>query len=205
MYQRSIKAYYTLITGVDDVVGRIVAKLEEEGVLNNTVILYHGDNGFYLGERGFAGKWYAHEVSLRVPLVIFDPRLPEAQKGTRRDQFALSIDLAPTMLDMAGIARLERMQGESLVPILRGETPEWRDEFFYEHMFDVGQRIPRSLAVRGKQYKYIRYLVDDPRNEELYDFKNDPDEATNLVDNSQYTGLLKEMRAKLEAWQQIVK
>jgi arylsulfatase A-like enzyme len=205
LYQRSIKAYYSLITGVDDVVGRIVAKLEEEGVLNNTVILYHGDNGFYLGERGFAGKWYAHEVSLRVPLVIFDPRLPEAQKGTRRDQFALSIDLAPTMLDMAGIARLERMQGESLVPILRGETPEWRDEFFYEHMFDVGERIPRSLAVRGKQYKYIRYLVDDPRNEELYDFKNDPDEATNLVDNSQYTGLLTEMRAKLESWQQIVK
>ena len=96
MYQRSMKAYYALITGVDTVVGRIVEKLEEEGVLDNTVIFYHGDNGFYLGERGFAGKWYAHEPSLRVPLVIYDPRLPKGQKGTRRDQFALSIDLAPT-------------------------------------------------------------------------------------------------------------
>lgn len=205
MYQRSMKAYYSLISGVDKVVGRIVKKLEEEGVADNTVILYHGDNGFYLGERGFAGKWYAHEVSLRVPLVVYDPRLPAAQKGTRREQFALSIDLAPTMLDMAGIERPKRMQGESLVPILRGETPEWRDEFFYEHMFDVGERIPRSVAVRGPQYKYIRYLVDDPRNEELYDFVNDPDEGTNLVDDPKYADLLKEMRAKLAAWQESVK
>ena len=204
MYQRSMKAYYSLISGVDIVVGRIVKKLEEEGVLDNTVILYHGDNGFYLGERGFAGKWYAHEPSLRVPLVIYDPRLPKAQKGTRRDQFALSIDLAPTMLDMAGIKRPERMQGESLVPILNGETPKWRDEFFYEHMFNIGTRIPRSIAVRGKQYKYIRYLVDDPRNEELYDFKADPDEANNLVDDPKYADLLKEMRAKLADWQERV-
>ncbi|NLS95309.1 MAG: sulfatase [Planctomycetaceae bacterium] len=204
MYQRSVKAYYSLITGVDNVVGRIIKKLEEKGQFDNTVILYHGDNGFYLGERGFAGKWYAHEPSLRVPLVIYDPRLPADQKGTRREQFALSIDLAPTMLDMAGVARPGRMQGESLVPILRGETPEWRDEFFYEHMFD-NQGIPKSVAVRGRQFKYIRYLVDDPRNEEFFDFKNDPQEANNLVNNPEYADLLKEMRAKLAAWQARVK
>ena len=109
------------------------------------------------------------------------------------------------MLDMAGIERPERMQGESLVPILHGQEPEWRDEFFYEHMFDIGKRIPMSVAVRGTQYKYIRYLVDDPRNEELYDFKNDPDEATNLIDDPQYADLLKEMRAKLTAWQERAK
>ncbi len=116
MYQRSMKAYYSLISGVDMVVGRIVNKLEEKGILGNTIILFHGDNGFYLGERGFAGKFYAHEVSLRVPLVVYDPRLPKTQKGTRRKQFALSIDLAPTILEMARIERPERMQGESLAP-----------------------------------------------------------------------------------------
>lgn len=205
MYQRSMKAYYRLITGVDMTVGRIVKRLEEKGLLGNTIIIFHGDNGFYLGERGFAGKFYAHEVSLRVPLVIYDPRLPKTQKGTRRDQFALSIDLAPTMLEMAGIERPERMQGESLVPILRGESPAWRQEFFYEEMFELGERIPRSQAVRGTRYKYIRYLVDDPRNEELYDFKNDPNEATNLVDDPKFADLLKQMRAKLDDWKQRVK
>ncbi len=205
LYQRTMKAYYTLISGVDNVVGRIIKKLEEKGEFDNTVILYHGDNGFYLGERGFAGKWYAHEVSLRVPLVIYDPRLPASQKGTRRDQFALSIDVAPTILDVAGVAPPEGMQGESLVPILRGETPEWRDEFFYEHMFEVGERIPKSVGVRNSQYTYMRFLVDDPRNEELYDFKNDPDEANNLVDDPRYADLLKKMREKLADWQQRVK
>ncbi len=205
MYQQTKKAYYRLITGVDTTVGRIVEKLEAKGLLDNTIIIFHGDNGFYLGERGFASKFYAHEVSLRVPLVIYDPRLPESQKGTRRKQFALSIDLAPTMLEMAGIDRPARMQGESLVPILRGETPPWRDEFFYEHLFDLGTRIPKSRAVRGTRYKYIRYLVDDPRNEELYDFQKDPDEAVNLVGDPRYADLLKKMRAKLDDWAERVK
>lgn len=205
MYQRSMKAYYALITGIDQVVGRIVERLEDEGVLDNTIILYHGDNGFYLGERGFAGKWYAHEPSLRVPLVVYDPRLPQSCQGTRRDQMVLSIDLAPTMLEMAGVAPPREMQGKNLVPVLKGKDPEWRDEFFYEHMFDIGERIPRSRAVRGERYKYIRYLVDHPRNEELYDLKEDPHEAHNLVDDPRHADLLQEMRAKLEAWQQRVK
>ncbi len=205
MYQRSMKAYYRLISGADMVVGRIVNKLKEKGLLDNTVILFHGDNGFYLGERGFAGKFYAHEVSLRVPLVIYDPRLPKAQRGTRRSQMVLSIDLAPTMLDMAGIEPPKRMQGKSLVPILRGENPPWRKEFFYEHLFDLGPRIPKSQAVRGTRYKYIRFLVDDPRNEELYDLKNDPNEAHNLVDDPQYADLLNKMRAKLDDWKERVK
>jgi len=205
MYQRSMKAYYRLITGADIVVGRIVARLKEKGLLDNTIILFHGDNGYYLGERGFAAKFYAHEVSLRVPLVIYDPRLPEAQKGTRRKQCTLSIDLAPTILEMAGIKPPEQMQGKSLVPILRGEDPPWRHEFFYEHMFDLGNRIPKSQAVRGSRYKYIRFLVDDPRNEELYDLENDPNEAHNLVDDPKYADLLRQMRAKLEAWKKRVK
>jgi len=96
MYQHSVKSYYRLVSGVDRVVGRIVARLKQKGLTDNTIILYTGDHGFYLGERGFAGKWYPHEVSIRVPLVVYDPRLPAAERGTRRDQTVLTIDLAPT-------------------------------------------------------------------------------------------------------------
>ena len=203
-YQETVKAYYRLISGVDNVVGRIVKKLREKGVAENTIILYHGDNGFYLGERGFAGKWYPHEVSLRVPLVIYDPRLPAAQRGTRRDQTALSIDLAPTILAMAGVEAPERMQGEDLVPILEGKSPAWRSEFFYEHLFDH-KTIPRTEGVRDRRYKYIRFIDSDPPCEELYDMDNDSDEADNLAKKPQHAKTLEVMRKKWAAWREKAK
>lgn len=204
MYQESVKAYYRLISGVDRVVGRIVEKLEQSGLADNTIILYTGDNGFYLGERGFAGKWYPHEVSIRVPLVVYDPRLPEDRRGTRRDQPVLSIDLAPTMLDMAGVEAPEAMQGSSLVPLVDGKKPEWRTEFFYEHLFKHA-RIPCTEAVRGPQYKYIRFVDSDPLYEELYDLKSDPDEAHNLAGKPEHAATLKRMREKWAAWRERVK
>jgi arylsulfatase A-like enzyme len=195
MYQESVKAYYRLITRVDQVVGRIVEKLEQNNLLQNTIILYTGDNGFYLGERGFAGKWYPHEVSIRVPLVVYDPRLPARRRGTRREETVLSIDLAPTMLRMAGAEVPARMQGESLVPLLAGENPDWRAEFFYEHLFQH-PRIPPSEAVRDSRYKYIRFVESDPVYEELFDLTTDPDEAHNLAGKPQHAPTLDRMRAK---------
>ena len=203
-YQETVKAYYRLISGVDNVVGRIVKKLKEKGVAENTIIVYHGDNGFYLGERGFAGKWYPHEVSLRVPLVIYDPRLPAAQRGTRRDQIALSIDLAPTMLAMAGVEIPERMQGENLLPVLQGKSPAWRSEFFYEHLFEH-KTIPRTEGVRDGRFKYIRFVDSDPLFEELYDFKNDPDEAVNLALKPERAETLEIMRKKWQLWREKAK
>jgi len=203
-YQESVKAYYRLISGVDKVVGRIVEKLKEKGVAENTIILYHGDNGFYLGERGFAGKWYPHEVSLRVPLVIYDPRLPAAQRGSRRDQTALSIDLAPTILAMAGVEVPERMQGENLVPLLEGKSPAWRSEFFYEHLFNHPS-IPRTEGVRDERYKYIRYVDSDPLFEELHDLESDPDEADNLALNPEHAKTLEVMRKKWQSWREKAK
>ena len=202
--QETVKAYYRLISGVDNVVGRIVKKLKEKGASDNTIILYHGDNGFYLGERGFAGKWYPHEVSLRVPLVIYDPRLPASQRGTRRDQTALSIDLAPTMLAMADVEIPERMQGENLVPLLQGKSPAWRSEFFYEHLFDH-KTIPRTEGVRDQRYKYIRFVDSDPLCEELYDLDNDQDEAHNLAKKPEYAKTLEVMRKKWQAWREKAK
>ena len=148
-----------------------------------------------MGERGLAGKWFPHEVSIRVPLVVYDPRLPERRRGTRRDEMVLTIDLAPTMLQAAGVEAPETMQGRSLVPLVEGGTPEWRTEFFYEHLFRH-PRIPASEAVRTKRYKYIRFVDRDPPYEELYDLENDPDEAHNLAGKPEHAQLLDQMRRK---------
>ena len=204
MHQESVKAYYRLISGVDKVVGRIVGKLKELGLDDNTIILYTGDNGFYLGERGFAGKWYPHEVSIRVPLVVYDPRLPADRRGTRRAEPVLSIDLGPTMLEMAHAKIPERMQGRSLVPLVRGEQPEWRTEFFYEHLFQHA-KIPCSEGVRDSRYKYIRFVDSDPLYEELYDLKLDPDEAHNLATDPRQAATLDRMREKWADWREQAK
>jgi arylsulfatase A-like enzyme len=204
MYQHSVKSYYRLISGVDRVVGRIVAELKQKGLHDNTIIVYTGDNGFYLGERGFAGKWFPHEVSIRVPLVVYGPRLPANRRGQRCEPMVLSIDLAPTMLAMAGVEIPQKMQGRSLLPWIEGERPPWRSEFFYEHLFRHAS-IPRSEAVRNARYKYIRFLDIEPPYEELYDLSADPDEAHNLAGKPEYTEALKRMREKWQAWRERVK
>ncbi|MHC4404213.1 MAG: sulfatase family protein [Planctomycetota bacterium] len=204
MHGETVKAYYRLITGVDRVVGRIVEKLEREGLDENTIILYTGDNGFYLGERGFAGKWFPHEVSIRVPLVVYDPRLQAGRRGARCDEMALSIDLGPTMLEMAGVDVPERMQGRSLVPLVAGEKPDWRTEFFYEHLFEH-KTIPRSEAVRGLRTKYIRFVDSEPLYEELFDLESDPHEAHNLAGRPEHARTLDRMRKKWAAWRERVK
>ncbi len=198
-YQEMVKGYYRLISGVDRVVGRVRKKLREKGLEGNTVIIFSGDNGFYLGERGFAGKWLAHEVSIRVPLVVFDPRLPAEKRGQRREEMALSIDLAPTILALADAPIPEQVQGESLLPLIQGHKTPWRTEFFYEHLFKHA-RIPASEAVRDQRFKYIRYVESDPLYEELYDLKADPHEAHNLAPLPEYRAKLDQMRRRWQVW-----
>lgn len=198
-YQETVKAYYRLISGVDRAVGRILEKLRERGLERNTVIIFSSDNGFYLGERGLAGKWLAHEVSIRVPLVVYDPRLPAEKRGQRRDEMVLSIDLAPTILALAGAPIPEQMQGESLLPLIQGYQTSWRREFFYEHLFGP-PRIPASEAVRDQRFKYIRYVQSDPLYEELYDLEADPHEARNLAPLPEYGAKLEQMRRRWQLW-----
>ncbi len=204
MYQRSVKGYYRLISGVDLAVGRILRTLRELGMEKNTVILFTSDNGFYLGERGFAGKWFAHEVSIRVPLIVYDPR-PDAalpgNAGTRREELVLSIDLAPTMLALAGIEPPAEMDGLSFLPLIRGNAPHWRTEFFYEHLFQH-PHIPRSEAVRTQRWKYIRYIDIEPPYEELYDLPTDPHEEHNLAGLDTQEATLRMMREKWRAWRE---
>ena len=204
-YQESVKGYYRLISGVDDVVGRLRRALDddERALSHRTVIVFAGDNGFFLGEFGLAGKWTPHEASIRVPLVIFDPRVSKEHADRRVDALALNIDVAPTLLELAGVAPGDEMQGRSLVPLLRDDAAGWRSSFFYEHLF-VHPRIPRCEAVRTQGWKYIRYLDTDPLYEELYDLERDPQELQNLAAVSGYAAPLSELRQAWAQWRKTV-
>jgi arylsulfatase A-like enzyme len=145
-----------------------------------------------------AGKWYAHEESIRVPFIVYDPRLPESKRGQKLDQMALNIDVAPTLLSLAGVSIPEEMQGRDVTPLFNGNAPgNWRNEFFYEHTIDI-KTIPKSLAVVGERYKYIRYTELESGLEEFYDLASDPMEKNNLINEPEYAGLIEQHREKLE-------
>lgn len=195
MYQESVKNYYRLITGVDDVVGNMVEKLKEMNLAENTIIIFMGDNGFYLGEHGLAGKWYGHEESIRVPLVVYDPRQPEKFKGIIPEQIVLNIDIAPTILSFAGIEVPQAMQGEDLIKVASNAIPE-REEFFYEHTFMGSPKIPKVEGVVRKDMKYMKFIEHD--YEELYDLKSDYQEKHNLANDPAYQDKLNNMRGKYQ-------
>ncbi len=197
-YQEMVKGYYRLITGIDDSVASIRKDLIERGLSENTIILFIGDHGFYLGEHGMAGKWYGHEVSIRVPLIVFDPRKGVTKPKQKRDEMVLNIDLAPTVLELAKVEVPDVMQGRSLMPILRGESPNWRSSFFYEHKFEHA-RIPRSEGVVSAKWKYLRYIDTEPVQEELYNLQLDSGEVTNLVNDARYADQLSRLRIQCAA------
>lgn len=191
--QETTRDYYRLITGVDRVVGEILAELERLNLRDNTVIVFTGDNGYFLGEKGFEGKWLMYEESIRTPLVIYDPRLPAGRQGQQVESMTLNLDFAPTLLDLAGVEVPQAMKGQSLTPFLRGESPVWRKDWYYEHLF-AHPKIPRNEGVRTERWKYIRYVDTQPVYEELYDLVNDPFEETNLAGIAEHEATLKELR-----------
>lgn len=198
MYQKSVKDYYRLVTGIDRVVGSIVAQLRQQDLADNTVIIFTSDHGFFLGEYGLAGKWLMHEESIRTPLLVHDPRLPKSARGQKRDEMVLNIDIAPTILQLAGVSRPEVMQGSSLLPLIQGKAVDWRNEWFYEHLF-VHARIPKTEGVRTTRWKYIRYVESTPLYEELYDLQADPNELDNLATGTDHKARLEKMRGRWQA------
>ena len=191
--QEMTKGYYRMISGVDAAIGRVLEALEEQGVADNTIVMLMGDNGYFLGERGYAGKWLPHELSIRVPLLYFDPR-KEEWAGLRPEALALNIDVAPTLLRAAGIEPPASMQGMDLHQLLEEDpSTRWRNSFFVEHLMDHPQ-IPKHEGVRTLQYKYARYFEQQPMFEELYDLANDPQEINNLVQDPSYTDILYQLR-----------
>ena len=199
-HQRLVAQYYALIEGMDRSVGRIRESLKKHGFDENTVIIFTSDNGHFLHEYGLYGKWLMYEQSLRVPLVVYDPRLPQSARGQVRDEFILNIDFAPTMLAMAGADVPDPMQGSDLTPLLRGETPDWRKDFLYEHTYsEAGDRtIPKSLGVRTERWKYVRFISETPPVEQLFDLEKDPDELNNLVSSPEHRPVLDQLRARCD-------
>ena len=204
LFRESVRGYYRLIQGVDDVVGNLTRRLDELGIGENTIIIMMGDNGFFLGEHGLAGKWFPYEESVRVPLFIYNPLEKEENKGRRIESIALNIDIAPTILEFAGLKKDPNMQGEPLQDTWKEDDPEWRDRFFYEHRFDH-PGLPKSEAVIGPDFKYIHYYELPDSSREFYDLRNDPGEIRNLINSSDYHSQIKEYELMLDSLRQTVK
>ena len=200
-YQTNMRAYFRMISGIDHVVGRLVAELKKQGLADNTVIIYTADNGYYLGDRGFAGKWTHYDESLRVPLIVHDPRLPKAKQGKVVTEMALNSDLASTMIDLADLPVPQAHTGRSLAPLIGGkEVSGWRKDFLCEFLAVPGT-IPRWEGVRGEHMTYARYFVNGPSEppyEFLFDLKNDPRQLTNLVDGNREHPFLGRMRNRCD-------
>jgi arylsulfatase A-like enzyme len=188
-YQHSVKGYYRMISEIDTEIGNIRRALEEKGLAENTVIILMGDNGYFLGERQLAGKWLMYDNSLRVPLIVFDPR---QTGGKRNTDFALNIDVPATILDFAGIQSPKSWQGTSL----RSNQLAKRKDFLTEHLWQV-DIIPPSEAIRTERWKYFRY-INDPGHEELYDLSVDPLEINNLASDPAHQTILKKLRGRME-------
>lgn len=195
-HQTMMKNYYRLATEVDTTCGRVIEELRKQGVLKNTIVIFTTDNGYYHAEHGLADKWYPHQESIRVPLIINDPRMAKTRHGKTNDDFTLSVDLAPTILGAAGIEAPKTMQGRDMSPLYLAEKkPQWRVEFFYEHpMLRSSEFIPASEALVRKDWKYF-YWPEFER-EQLFDLTADPHEENDLVADPAQSERLAEMRAR---------
>jgi arylsulfatase A-like enzyme len=198
LFRESVRGYYRLIQGVDDVVGNLTIRLEELGIDNNTIIIMMGDNGFFLGEHGLAGKWFPYNESVRIPLFIYNPKEKEKNKGKRIKDIALNIDIAPTILAFAGIEKDAGMQGEALQKTWQEGKPVWRDKFFYEHRFEH-PGLPKSEALISLDYKYINYYELPDSSKEFYDLRNDPEEIRNLIYSSEHNDQIKKYERMLDS------
>jgi len=196
-YQQMMKGYYRMISGVDAVIGKLRKKLEERGLSDNTIIIFMGDNGYFESDRQLAGKWLMYEQSLRVPMIIYDPRIPATKRGKVTSSPGLNIDVEPTILDLAGIPVPAGCQGISLVPLVNNEKVASREFMLFEHLWDF-VNIPQSECVRSNGYKLIRY-PQHPGYEEFYDLNKDPDEVNSLMKDPASSVLIQQYRVKLDS------
>ena len=178
--QQHTLEYYSVITEMDQFLGRIFHVIAELGLSKNTYIFFMGDNGWMLGEHGFTSKVLPYRPSSRVPFFVVGPGIIPSVNN----QIVLNIDMAPTILELAGIAEQPNIHGKSIVPIFRGDLENWRKSFVYEGLGTYGGAKP-NLTVIDKNYRYIVTYEDEKLDEiifrELYDQKNDPEEMNNLV------------------------
>lgn len=158
--ERMVRQLQT-ITGIDGVVGAIREQLNRLGLDRNTVIVFASDHGIMAGEFGLGGKALNYDACLRIPMVVMDPRLPPSARGRRLPELVQSIDIAPSLLDIAGLPKCPSMQGRSMMPLLRGERTAWREYAFSENLWSTVFGNPRVESVRSREWKYIRYFATD--------------------------------------------
>jgi len=216
VYQRLLKRYLRCVKGVDDNVKRLVDYLKEEGIYENTIIIYTGDQGYFLGEHDFFDKRWMYEESMRMPFIVHYPE--SIKKGSRCDLLINNTDFAPTMIDLAGGQVPEYMQGKSFKQTLLGKKEkEWRDATYYRYWMHMAHNLgnPAHFGIRTHKYKLIFFYgvdyEDPPRTDywgsqadivtppgwELYDIEEDPHEMNNLYGRSEYSDIIKELKAKL--------
>lgn len=195
---RTVIGRLEMLTATDDSLGRILAALEAMGELDNTMIVFTSDHGYFNAEHGLSGeRRLAYEETIRIPLLVRYP--PLAPAGATRDEMTLIIDLAATFLDLAGEPPDDSLHGASLVPVLDGSVTDWRDAFLVEYFSDTVFRRIRNMgyqAVRTERYKYIHYLELD-NMDELYDLEADPYELDNIIDDPAAAATLAMMQDEL--------
>ncbi|VGO20415.1 sulfatase family protein [Pontiella sulfatireligans] len=205
-YQGYLKAYLRCVKGVDDNLKRVIDYLKAEGLYDNTVIMYTGDQGFYLGEHDFMDKRWAYEESMRMPFIV---RYPKTVQVGRSDAMVENIDYGPTMLDFAGVKTPDYMHGQSFKNVLetgKESTDSKQAAYYHYWMHMASHDNPGHIAIRTKRYKLILFYgaplksdqAETPPGWELYDLKNDPTEDNNVYDNPEYAGVIEKLKKQLK-------
>ncbi len=209
IYQEFIKNYYALISGIDHTVGRLRTELNQLGLDQNTVIIYTSDNGFFAGSKQLMGKALLYEESTRAPMIIYDPTVAGSESMRKESGLISHVDIAPSILDIAGIKIPNNYPGSSFMPIVLGEKETIHEAVYGENNYDDGYPLIsevehpeeyqsiRSKFVRTPEYKFIRYHENHPVVEHLYKIDENPFEANDLIDNPEYANIAEELRGRL--------
>tara|TARA_B100000809_G_C15134976_1_gene530158 strand:- start:4109 stop:4891 length:783 start_codon:yes stop_codon:yes gene_type:complete len=190
--QRHIAEYYGMISHLDAAIGRVMNKLREREILDNTIILFAGDNGLAVGQHGLMGKQNIYDHSVHVPFILAGPNVPADEK---REALIYLIDIFPTLCDLIGIQHPTTIEGQSLIPHLERPAEKIREylHFAYEGL---------QRGIRDQRYKLIEYVVNDRHAQtQLFDLLNDPRETVNLINEGKCAGVLKRLRNELKRWQ----
>ena len=196
-YQTYIKDYLACVKSVDDNIGRVLEYLDKNGLTENTVIVLTSDQGFYLGDHGFFDKRFIYEESLRMPFMVKYPKV--VKPGSINQDIITNIDFAPTLLELAGIRTDEKMQGDSFVSILQGNTPkDWQQSMYYHYYeFPYWHHVQPHYGIRTQKYTlaHFYYNIDVW---ELYDLEKDPDQLNNVINDPQYTNVINQLKSQLK-------
>ena len=197
-YQRYIKNYLRTIASVDDNIGRILDYLDQQGLAENTLVVYSSDQGFYLGEHGWYDKRWMYEESLHMPLLMRWPGVIKA--GKEEESLVQNIDYAQTFLDVAGVEAPEHMQGMSLLPLMKGEKQPWREAIYYHYYeFPGAHSVPKHYGIRTDRYKLIHYYEN--QEWELFDLKEDPMELRSIYGDDNYLDIQNNLKTQLRELQ----